>query len=104
DDRTIGAVAVVSCGVAWDDELGVLASLPMNDQLDLRLRGGRDLGDDLLNQEANDSLLGSDVRRGIGPHARKFFGERQEACAIGWSPSRGLDLDRRQPLLQQPDS
>src|SRR5256885_4139119 len=103
DDRTIGAVAVVSCDVAWDDELGVLAALPMNDQLDLRLRGGRDLGDDLLNQEADDSLLGSDVRGSIGPHAREFFGELQEAGTIGWSLSLGLDLDRRQPLVQQPD-
>ena len=75
----------------------------MNDQLDLRLRGGRDLGEDLLNQEADDSLLGSDVRGGIGPHAREFFGERQEAGTIEWSLSRGLDLDRCHPLLQQPD-
>jgi hypothetical protein len=69
--------------VAGDHELGVLAPFPVDHQRDLRrspVHGGRH---DLLDQQADDSLLQPHIGGGLGPHAREVRAELQEAGAIG---------------------
>src|SRR5262249_33507073 len=103
DDLAVGAVAMVTLPIVWDDECRMLPAGPVHEELDLRLRLGADGGDDFFNQETDHSLLDADIV-GTGPDGGKFFGQCQQALAVGRTLLRGRGRDRREPLLERLDS
>src|SRR4029450_12913923 len=74
DDRTIGDVAMLSLPIARDDEPGVLAPLPVDDQHELWCRAADRGHDDLFDEAPHDPFLQPYVGRRPGPHARKVLG------------------------------
>ena len=104
DNRAIGDVAMLSFPIAGDDEPGVFAPLPVDDQDELRRRAVDRGHDDLFDKEPHDPFLQPHVGRGPNPHTREVLSELEELCAVGQCGRRRGRVQGTQPFFEGLDS
>jgi len=81
DDLALGRMTVLADSTLAHVQYRVLVALPVDSQLDTLL--GNDTGDDLFDQDPNQTLFHPIVSRRVGPGFRKALGQSEQALAIG---------------------